>query len=229
MESRMFDTILELPLFQGLGRDDLTRILESTHLTFETLPEHATLCRQDEPCTGLTFVIEGELLQNTRSANRQWSVDEWVGARTVIGLNALYGSSNAHRHTYSAACPTRLMHVDKRTAKALVNYFEVFRLNVLNGLTTQHRAQMHALWLPGSDTLEGHIVGFMRSHVTRPAGRKVFHMSQQTLGQYVNADYRYVCRALDRLAAKGLLAKKYKAIQVPAFEALTTHFNQNSK
>lgn len=223
METKMFDTLLELPLFQGLSRDDLTRILESTHLTFSTLKRGATLFQQDDLCTGLTFVLDGELCQNTLSADRTWSVDEQLDSRSVIGLDVLYGSTRTHRHTYKSLCSTRLMQMDKRTAGALIGYFEVFRLNVLNRLTTQAIRQTQARWLPAANTLCGRIVNFMRQHVERPAGPKTFHISQTQLGAYMSVDYHYVGHAITQLEHEGLVTKGHRAIIIPSFETLLNY------
>ena len=219
----MFDTLLELPLFQGLSRDDLTRILESTHLDFFSQKKGSTLFRQDDGCTGLTFVIEGTLRQNTLSADRTWSVDEQLGARSLIGLDVLYGSTRTHRHTYTALCHTRLVHMDKRTAGALIAYFEVFRLNVLNRLTTEAIRQAQVRWLPSARSLDGRIATFMRQHVQRPAGPKTFHISQQQLGEYLGEEYHTVGRAITRMENEGLLTKGHRYIDIPAFETLINY------
>lgn len=216
----MFDTLLQLPLFQGLGQADLTRILESTHLNFETLPKDSTVVRQDKICSDVILVIEGKLRQNTQSADHSWSVDEEVGARSLIGLDVLYGSTRTHRHTFTTLCPTRLLRVDKRTVAALTDYFEVFRLNVLNWLTTRAVRQTQPQWLPAPDSLCGRIIAFMRSHVEYPAGHKVFHISQQQLGQYLGEDYRYISKALNQLQQQQLIHKKIKQIDIPSFESL---------
>lgn len=229
METKMFDTLLELPLFQGLSRDDLTRILESTHLDFYTQKKGSTLFRQDESCTGLTFVIEGTIRQNTLSADHTWSVDEQLGARSLIGLDVLYGSTRTHRHTYTALCNTRLVHIDKRTAGALTGYFEVFRLNVLNRLTTQAIRQTQARWLPPVSSLDGRIAAFMRQHVERPAGPKTFHISQQLLGEYLGEEYHSVGRAITRMEQKGLLTKGHRYIDIPAFETLINYDDHRTK
>ena len=223
METNMFDTLLELPLFQGLSRDDLTRILESTHLGFDTLRIGTTFIRQDDSCKGLTFIIEGRVCQNTFSADRTWSVDEQLDARRLIGLDVLYGSTRTHRHTYTTLSPTRLLRMDKRTAGALIGYFEVFRLNVLNHLTTQAIRQTQSRWLPAPATLGGRIVAFMRQYVERPAGRKIFHISQQQLGAYLGEEYHQVGRALTKMAHNRLVVKGHRAIIIPSFENLLNY------
>ena len=223
MEQSMFDTLLSLPLFQGLGQQDLTRILESTRLTFETVAEGTVFLRQDTPCTGLTFLMEGRVVEATTSADNRWKVEEFLKLPTVVGLDVLYGSMRSHRHSYVATAPTRLLYMDKRTVGALIAYFEVFRLNVLNLLTTAvvRRDQLH--WLPPVMTLEGRITRFLRIHVRHPAGHKRFHISLRTLGAYLGEDPRYVSRALHRMSEAGLLKMERRTIEVPAFEQLINY------
>ena len=57
----MFDTLLQLPLFQGLCHEDFTSILDKVKLHFikhkagETIIESGTLCTQ------LCFLLKGEI------------------------------------------------------------------------------------------------------------------------------------------------------------------------
>ena len=223
----MFDTLLSLPLFQGLGHADLTRILESTRLEFETASEGTVLLHQDDACEGLTFVLKGDVSLYTASADRSWGVEETLVTPSVIGLEVLYGSLRRHRHTLTTRSETRLLQMDKRTVGALTAYFEVFRLNVMNQLTTTivRRDLLH--WLPAEASLQGRIRGFMRAHVQRPAGYKVFNISQRLLGTYLGEDKRYISQALHQMEDADLLHLERRNIVVPSFEILLKHhFNK---
>jgi CRP-like cAMP-binding protein len=74
MEESMFTTLLTLPLFQGLSYDDVTRIVESTRLDFITLKEGNVLCRHDEPCNDVYFIIEGRITTRTPATDGRWAV-----------------------------------------------------------------------------------------------------------------------------------------------------------
>ena len=200
----MFDTLLSLPLFQGLGHDDLTRILESTRLDFDTIEEGHVLHHQDQPCTGLLFLLEGKVISQRLSANRSWSVEEILAAPSVVGLEAGPGYSYYIGFTISA----------------LTAYFEVFRLNVLNQLTTAFVRNELTDWLPAEENLRGRIRAFMRAHVSRPAGRKRFNIPMWILGRYLGEDKRYVSYALHEMQAAGLLIMERRSIEVPSFETL---------
>ena len=164
----MFDTLLSLPLFQGLGHADLTRILESTRLEFETAHSGTIIVRQDQPCTGLTFILKGDVTVSTSSADRTWSVEEKLATPAVIGLEVLYGTLRSHRQTLTTCSETHLLQMEKRTVGALTAYFEVFRLNVMNLLTTSIVRHDLLHWLPAEKNLKGRIRHFMRTHVQRP-------------------------------------------------------------
>lgn len=218
MTLTMFDTVLSLPLFQGLGPDDLTRILESTRLRFETLMPETQIVQQDDMCNDVIFILSGTVRCTTTAADRLWYVEEVLPVPALLGLEVLYGSTRAYPYTASADTTVRLMRVDKRTMAALTSYFEVFRINVLNTLSALVARQRQLQWMPAPQTLEGRIVYFMRTHVQRPAGSKSFHISLPELGAYLGEDSRYVSKALHRLEKKGLLQMTRRKIHVPAFE-----------
>ena len=216
----MYDKLLSLPLFQGLGQDDLTRILESTHLTFETVAPETTLVKQDDLCDGMIFVMDGSVESVTQSADHSWSVVEQLPTPVAIGLESLYGSSRVYQHTCKAATTVHTLTVDKRTIAALTGYFEVFRINVLNTLSTLVARQRQLQWMPAPASLQGRIVRFLRLHVLRPAGPKTFLLTLRTLGAYLGEDYRYVSRALHHLQEQHLLQLGRSKIEVPSFENL---------
>lgn len=220
MQQTMYDTILGLPLFQGLSTADLTRVLEGTRLAFDTQAPGTMLFRQDELCTGLTFIIDGSITLHTESADHRWSLDEQLSGAAVLGMDVLYGSTRTHRHSAQADVTTRYLFMDKHTVAALIDRFEVFRLNVLNLLTTSAVRRDQLNWLPAPSTKEERIIFFFRTHVQRPAGRKRFNISQQVLGRFLGEDYRSVAQALRLMEKREWLNLGRRCIDIPAFERL---------
>lgn len=226
MAKTMYTTLLELPLFQGLGIDDITRIVEGMELDFNVVNEGRRLIAEDSPCTGLTFLLSGQLRVSTASADRSWHVEELLDAPSVVGLDVLYGSRRTHRHSYVAHQRSRVMFVAKHGVGALIARFDVFRINVLNALTTQVERTRQPLWLPPDSSTEGRIIRFFLTHVQRPAGPKRFCISQARLGEYLGEDKRYVSAALHRLEQQGLLTNERRLISIEAFERLLRDYRQ---
>lgn len=227
MEQSMFETLLALPLFQGLGQADLTRILESTHIDFITVDSGEVICQQDTPCNHIYFVIEGTLVTRTLSADRHWSVVEHITDHAILGLEVLYGRRRTYSSTATALHRSRLLRIDKRTMGALFRYYEVMQINAFNRLTSELDRRDSLLWLPPAATLEGRIVQFCRSHVGRPAGFKRFEISQHTLGQYLGEDQRYIAKALQRLETEGILTRQRRSFEFPAFEQAIAYASQH--
>ena len=61
MEITMYDTLLQLPLFQGLCKNDFTSILGKVKLHFRKYNADEIIVEQGEPCTELIFLLNGEI------------------------------------------------------------------------------------------------------------------------------------------------------------------------
>lgn len=216
----MYQTLLCLPLFQGLSREDVTRIIESTRLDFSTLRKGEVLCRQQQICDNIHFVIEGDIISHTAAFNNKWALQEQVGKKGVLGLEVLYGRQRTYNSTYIANGTTRILSIDKRTAGALFRYFEVMQIGAFNQLTTALATQERLLWMPPAITLRQRLVRFMMAHVKHPAGWKRFDISMATLGQYLGEDQRRISKALHEMQNDKLISLSRRAIEIPAFEKL---------
>ena len=53
----MFDTLLQLPLFQGLCHEDFTSILDKVKLHFIKHKAGETIIKSGNPCTQLCFLL----------------------------------------------------------------------------------------------------------------------------------------------------------------------------
>ncbi|MBQ9284691.1 MAG: Crp/Fnr family transcriptional regulator [Bacteroidaceae bacterium] len=220
MEESMFTTLLSLPLFQGLGYEDVTRIVESTRLEFSTLHPGELLCKQDAVCDAVHIGISGRLGVRTLSADRSWAVEEDLPEHGVVGLDVLYGRRRTYANTYTALEPTRLVTIDKHTIGALFRFFEVMQMSAFNMLTTEIAQRDRLLWLPPAQTLVDRIKHFMLCHVLRPAGRKRFKISMALLGQYLSEDQRRISKALHSMADEGLVQLYRRAVAIDSFERL---------
>ena len=61
----MFDTLLQLPLFQGLAYEDLTSILGKVKLHFTKHKAGEIILEANSPCDRLLFILKGEVAAST--------------------------------------------------------------------------------------------------------------------------------------------------------------------
>ena len=57
----MFDTLLQLPLFQGLAQEDFTNILGKVKLSFTKHKAGEVIVKAGDTCSQLIFVLKGEI------------------------------------------------------------------------------------------------------------------------------------------------------------------------
>lgn len=76
----MFDTLLQLPLFQGLCHEDFTSILDKVKLHFIKHKAGETIIKSGNPCTQLCFLLKGEISIVTNAKENIYTVIEQIEA-----------------------------------------------------------------------------------------------------------------------------------------------------
>lgn len=69
MEYTMFDTLLQLPLFQGMSKSEMSEVIEKAKFHFQQFADKEVLFRQGEECAQLVFLLKGELSSETLAPN----------------------------------------------------------------------------------------------------------------------------------------------------------------
>ena len=79
----MFDTLLQLPLFQGLAQEDFTNILGKVKLSFTKHKAGEVIVKAGDTCSQLIFVLKGEICEY------------------IIQLHGIFSGTLCHRATIS--------------------------------------------------------------------------------------------------------------------------------
>ena len=91
MEITMYDTLLQLPLFQGLCKNDFTSILGKVKLHFRKYNADEIIVEQGEPCTELIFLLNGEISSQIVDEQKSYSLHETFGSPFVLEPYSLFG------------------------------------------------------------------------------------------------------------------------------------------
>ncbi len=84
MEITMYDTLLQLPLFQGLCKNDFTNIIGKVKLHFRKYNADDIIVEQGAPCTQLIFLLNGEMISQATDDQYPYSLFETFGSPFVI-------------------------------------------------------------------------------------------------------------------------------------------------
>lgn len=219
MEISMFEMLLNLPLFQGLSRNDLTQILEKVCFRFRNMNPGDLLQQQGTPCKDMVFLMNGEIFVKTLMKN-DMTFYESCHAPVLIQPESLFGLRPVYTHSFIAKTPVTVIEIEKGIVLSDLFNYEIFRLNFFNKLCTQSQYFSSLLWHPFPNTVEERVARFFLTHSIAPAGEKALRARMKDFADYVAVSRIAMSRALNRMADRGLVHLSRGLVKVPSLDLL---------
>ena len=216
----MYDTLLQLPLFQGLCQNDFTSILGKIKLHFSRHKTGEKIVSQGDTCNGLIFLLKGEMISETTDKNSIYTWCEYSTGPFVIEPYSLFGMSTKYTSSYTALTDINIVFVDKTFVLSELNKYEIFRLNYLNIISNRSQNLYRKLWENKTNTVEGKIISFLLSHTEKTVGKKLLKIKMEDFATLLNDTRLSISKALNELQEAGLLVLRRKEIEIPAIEKL---------
>ena len=220
----MFDTLLQLPLFQGLAYDDFTRILEKVKLHFAKHPTGDVLARAGDDCCGLIFILRGETKSVTVAPGGTYTLTEYLPAGTLIEPQTLFGMHTRYMATHTAHGETHTVSIDKAFVMSELFRHPIFLLNYVNIVSNRAQTLTQRLWNRGNGEVRQRIAAFFLSLMERPAGTKTIRIKPEMLACIVGETRVGTVRALLDMQERGLLQVKGREISIPDAARLADEF-----
>ena len=110
-EDKLYDTLLNLPLFLGMSRADLLQIAGHTKFDFQKIEGGETLTEIGEPYHRLLFLLSGEVAVETMADDRGYRIVETIKAPEVFMIERLFGYDQHSPHHYVARNDCSLMSI----------------------------------------------------------------------------------------------------------------------
>ena len=206
---KIYDQLLQFPLFQGMSHDDLEIV--AGHIRFGFMKVSA----------GKRIVMIGGMVKVEHFADDgRFSVLEHMSAPYVIQQEAIFGYYQRYTRNVSAQTDVSLLTIDKEEVLRLLEDFLVFRLNLVNHYATQTQKLTQQLWRGAPQTLRERVIRFLIAHCSYPAGSKTFFILMERLAQELNDSRLNVSRVLNQLQHDGLIELHRGRIIIPQLERL---------
>lgn len=217
---KIYDQLLQFPLFQGMSRDDLEIIAGHTRFGFVKVAAGKSIARIGEACTQLGFLINGTVRVETYGDEHRYMVVEQVAAPYILQQEAIFGYYQSYTHHFIAESDVNLLMIAKEEVLRLSEDFLVFRLNLLNQFATQTQKHIHQVWQRCPRTLRERLIRFLVQHCIYPAGPKSVHVLMEKLAEEFNDSRLNVSRVLNQLQAEGLVELHRGRVDIPQLERL---------
>lgn len=130
----MYEKLLTLPIFKGVGPEQLSMFLEKTHLDFDNHDAGDVIVSLLEDCGSLKCVLSGRIeMIYALSGGTSRLIAEY-GPGKVLGLEHLFGMDTRVRHEVKALEPCGTMSFSKEQYMSLLRSNNICLINYLNYL-----------------------------------------------------------------------------------------------
>ena len=110
---QIYDKLLELPLFLGIGSTDLAEIVRTTRFGFLKLKPKETLAKENEKNDKLYFLMDGRLSIESCADNHSYSIIEEIEPPTAIQPERIFGLVQFYSKTFIAETKCNILYIDK--------------------------------------------------------------------------------------------------------------------
>lgn len=219
----MYDTLLQLPLFQGLAKNDFTSILDKVKIHFLKRKAGDTVALGGEDCRELVFLLNGSLVSKTSDRDELYTFYEAINAPFLIEPYSLFGWSTKYVSTYTALTACNLVTIEKVYLLSELNNYEIIRLNYLNILSNRAQNLHDRLWTNLPESLHDRIVEFILLHSYVPGGEKRLKIKMDDLAKLLSSTRIRVSKALNEMQDKHWLTLHRGEIRIPDISLLKEH------
>lgn len=219
----MYDTLLQLPLFQGLAKNDFTSILDKVKIHFLKRKAGDTVALGGEDCRELVFLLNGSLVSKTSDRDELYTFYEAINAPFLIEPYSLFGWSTKYVSTYTALTACNLVTIEKAYLLSELNNYEIICLNYLNILSNRAQNLHDRLWTNLPESLHDRIVEFILLHSYVPGGEKRLKIKMDDLAKLLSSTRIRVSKALNEMQDKHWLTLHRGEIRIPDISLLKEH------
>lgn len=219
-ELKIYDKLLQFPLFQGMSYAELMQVVAHTKMGFVKMTAGQRIVREGDVCNPLYFLINGTVKAETESDGHSYSVEESISAPYMIQPERLFGMYQRYSSSFKTVTPCHFITIDKQEVMLLLETQMTFRINMLTLLTTDIQRMAHQPWRQVPQSLALRLTRFFIQHTLRPAGSKTFHITMVQLAEELNCKRRDVSIALNDMQDKELLTFSRGRINIPSLERL---------
>lgn len=218
MQDSVFVRLQLLPLFQGISKEELLRMLERAKFNFVTVDAGEVVVKQGTEATQLVYMLSGNY-RVTREYSANFAVEEHLKAPMLFQPECLFGHQAVWTHTLVATTESQLLYISKQDLILHLMDFLTFRIALLNYLSHAIEASpiVHLEAVPTS-VLTSRIIAFFKRYTLVHTGEKVYSLKMQYLATHLSTSRLSISKSLNFLQENGVLKLGRQKIIVDDFQ-----------
>ncbi|MCD8297684.1 MAG: Crp/Fnr family transcriptional regulator [Prevotella sp.] len=219
-KANLHERLLELPLFQGMGKNDLEQIISKSKFRYLTLQKGKTIVNEGDMCDKFFFLMEGEISSTKCADDNGYCVVEKLSAPDILQPERIFGLVQRYTRTFKTVTECNFICLGKREMLSLSDNYQIFRLNLLNIISTRSQRLTTRPWHTQPKSIRQKIMRFIEERSLRPAGEKTICIKMERLGHEIGESRLNVSHELNAMHDEGVIQLRRSEIHVPALERL---------
>lgn len=220
MENSMFDTLLSLPLFQGMTKSDFDSLLQKVKFDFARFEDGETVISSRESCSRFAFLLSGTVESTRTGDNGSFEFRETICMPCLIEPYSMFGRDNQYRRTYRTVGRASFLFIDKQYVYSEIGKYNICRMNLLNLLSGKVQRLDSEIWNIKGMELRERIICFLRNLADHHKGEKKLLIKMNDLAVLMDATRINVSRELNAMQDQGLIELSRGGIHIPLLENL---------
>ena len=216
----LHEKLLELPLFQGMSRNDLEQVATSTKFRHLAFAKCKTVVNEGDVCDKIYFLIKGIISATGHADDNGYSITEIIQAPEILQPERIFGLTQRYTRTFTTVTDCTFICLDKLEIIELASKYEIFRLNMLNIICTKSQRLTRFPWRTQPKDIRHKIARFIEKRCLRPAGEKTVHIKMERLSDELSESRLNISRELNAMDAEGIISLRRGEIYISALERI---------
>lgn len=212
--------MLELPLFQGMSKTDMNKVLAYTRLGFENYSNGKTIVEEGDICDSLYFLLKGNITVISKAFDNSYRITETLSAPDILQPECLFGFTQRFTKSFIADGNCQMVKISKREIVKLSDEYQIFRINLLNNISTQSQRVSRLQWRTPPKDIRTKIIHFVGSRCIHPVGEKTLYIKMEDLGHLLSESRLNISRELSKMAEEKIIDLSRGIIRFHALEYL---------
>ena len=223
--ARLHERLLELPLFQGMSRNDLEQIVASTKFRHLSYGKGKTVVNEGDVCDKIYFLLKGIVSATGYADDNGYSITEIMPAPEILQPERIFGLTQRYTRSFKTVTDCTFICLGKKETLELACNYEIFRLNMLNIICTRSQRLTRFPWRTQPKDIRHKIIRFIETRCLRPAGPKTLRIKMERLSDEINESRLNVSRELNAMNDEKIISLRRGEINISALEKLINSGN----
>lgn len=219
----MYESLMCLPYFQGMSKDEITSILDKVKLIFTRYADGKRVIAQGTPCNSLTLLVRGSLTSKCVSPDGRYTLIEELTPPFAFEPYSLFGLSPTYKNSYYANGECDILTIDKSYLFNEFSRYDIFMMNIMNILCQRVQQKNAQIWNARRMPMTEKIIEFIAVRAESPEGCKTLQIKMDDLADILDETRINISTALNKLQKCGLIELRRKEIHIPSFKLLTNY------